>query len=84
LEEDISLRQKISLGFDTIQTGKLSPIKGGTKLNFFIRNISTDITEELKQKFIDAYNETGKSVLNHLEEDAASGTITFSGTSTSE
>jgi len=74
--EYYTLRQKISLGFDTIQTRKLTPSKEGTKLTFFIKNISSEVSEELKQAFISAYTETGNSVLKHLEADLQSSTIT--------
>jgi len=75
--EYYTLRQKISLGFDTIQTRRLTPTESGTKLTFYIRNNSTQIiTEEMKKIFIGAYNEVGQSVMKHLEADLKNGLIT--------
>ena len=75
--EYYTLRQKISLGFDTIQTRKLTPTEQGTKLEFSIQNNESDITEEMKQIFIGAYDETGKSILKHIEADLKDGIITI-------
>jgi hypothetical protein len=81
--EYYTLRQTISLGFDTIQTRRLTPTESGTKLSFTIKNNSTDITEEMKQMFVDAYIETGNRIMKHLEADAANGSITFFGSQAS-
>ena len=37
----------------------------------------TDITEEMKQLFVNAYNETGKNMLKHIEADLKDGIITI-------
>jgi len=39
-------------------------------------NLSEVASEEMKQLFIEAYTETGNSVLKHLETDLKNGTIT--------
>ncbi|MDX1378851.1 MAG: DUF2652 domain-containing protein [Anaerolineales bacterium] len=74
--EYYTLRQKISIGFDTIQTRRLTQTEAGTRLSFFIKHLGAEPSEEMKQIFIGAYDETGKSVLNHLETDVADGVIT--------
>jgi hypothetical protein len=74
--EYLTLRQKISIGLEVVQTRKITSASKGSKLTFHIAKLQENANDENKQVLIDIYNDAREKFLTYLEADIANGVIT--------
>ena len=74
----VTLSQKISVGVELIQTRKIEPVEGGSRLTIAIQEPPENATEEMKASISTIFNATAQKLLDFLEADLAAGRVTIS------
>jgi len=74
--EYLTIRQKVSIGLETIQTRKVEPTENGSRLMFLLGKPETNATEEIRQLLINFIDDAAGKFKTQLESDIANGTIT--------
>ncbi|MEP6896831.1 MAG: DUF2652 domain-containing protein, partial [Chloroflexota bacterium] len=79
--EYLTIRQKVSIGLETIQTRRVEPTENGSRLMFLLDKPETNATEETRQLLINFINDAGGKFMKQLESDIANGSVTVAASS---